>query len=72
MKGRVELERALNGALQFGDQLADELVRLSRLNARQKRVLWRAFCLLKQGRYDDAIVVLETECRELCDLEPSR
>jgi hypothetical protein len=62
---RVEqLETALAGGLRAGDQLTDELVRLSKLTARQKRTLWRVFNLLKRGRYDDAVLVLETECCE--------
>jgi hypothetical protein len=70
---RVEkLERALVGAMQAGDGQADELARLSRVNARQRRALWRAFCLLKQGRRADAVLALETERRELRDREPAR
>jgi hypothetical protein len=61
------LESALTGALHAGDRQADELIRLSRVNARQGRALWRAFNLLKQGRYDEAIVALEVECPELRD-----
>lgn len=53
------LESALSGALRCGDAQADELVRLSRLTARQKRVLWQAFILLKRGKYDAALVALE-------------
>ena len=59
-----ELESVLSGALKFGDKQADQLIELSRLNARQRRVLWRALSLLRRGRRDDAIVALETECRE--------
>ena len=62
-----KLERALTGALQAGDRQADELVRLSGISARQRRALWRAFILLKQGRYDADAAVMETECRELRD-----
>ena len=71
---RVEkLERALVGAMQAGDGQADELARLSRVNARQRRrALWRAFCLLRQGRRADAVLALETERRELRDREPAR
>jgi|SRR5215813_10344641 len=70
---RVErLERALSGALRFGDRQADELARLSQLTARQKRTLWRALALIKQGRHEDAIVALEAECPELRDQGPAR
>jgi len=52
---RVEqLESVLTGALRAGDRQASELARLSQLTTRQKRTLWRAFILLKQGRYDEA------------------
>jgi hypothetical protein len=70
---RVEhLESALSGALKLGDMQAGELARLSQVSSRQRRVLWRAFSLLRQGRYDDAIVALEAECSELCDREAAR
>jgi hypothetical protein len=45
-----ELESVLSGALKFGDKQADQLIELSRLNARQRRVLWRALSLLRRGR----------------------
>jgi len=65
---RVEqLESVLTGALRAGDRQASELARLSQLTTRRKRTLWRAFILLKQGRYDEAAAVLETECPELRD-----
>src|SRR5262245_5862817 len=61
---KARLESALAGALQLGDRQGDELARLSRVNARQKRTLWRTFCLLKQGRRDDAVAALEAELRD--------
>jgi len=68
---RVEtLKSALSGALQFGDKQADELVRLSRINARQRRALWRAFYLIKLGRHDDAAHELGSVL--LCDRGPRR
>ena len=55
---RVErFESMLAAALWCGDRQASELARLSQLTARQKRTLWRAFCLLKQDRYDDAAAI---------------
>jgi len=71
-KQMAKLESALAGAIRAGDQQSDELVRLSNLTVRQKRTLWRAFCLLKQGRYDDAAMALEAECPELRDRGPAR
>ena len=56
-----KLERVLSGALRAGDRQADELVRLSRLNARQRSVMWRTLSLIRRGRHGDAIVVLKTE-----------
>ena len=56
------LERALRGAYKLGDKQVDELVRLSGITVRQRRAMWRAFCLLRQGRYDDAVAILEAEC----------
>ena len=59
-----QLASTLAGALRFGDRQADELARLATINARQKRTLWRALHLIKQGRCDDAIAVLETCVRD--------
>ena len=65
---RVEkLSSVLASALKAGDAQADELVRLSQLTVRQRRAMWRAFCLLKLGRYEDAATVLEAEFPELRD-----
>ena len=62
---RVEkLESALAGAMRAGDKQTDELARLSRLNARQRSAMWRAFHLIKRGKYSAAAAVMETECRE--------
>jgi len=66
-----KLESALAGAMRAGDLQADELARLSQLTARQRRVLWRAFTLLKQGRYDDAVLVMDRELRDR-KMEPAR
>ena len=66
------LESALAGALRAGDLQVDQLARLSQLNVRQRRAMWRAFCLLKQRRYDDAIATLEAECLELHDRGAAR
>ena len=58
---RVErLERALCGALRAGERQVDELIRLSQLNVRQKRAMWRAFHLIRQGKFDAAALVMET------------
>jgi hypothetical protein len=57
------LEGVLTAALKAGDKQADELVRLSRVAARQRSVMWRAFSLIKQGRHHDAVAALETECK---------
>jgi hypothetical protein len=62
---RVErLESALSGAMRGGDRQADELIRLSRIAVRQRRNLWRALGLLRQGRYAEAVTVLETCVRD--------
>jgi hypothetical protein len=54
----------LAGALRAGDKQGTELARLSQLTTRQRRVLWRALTLIKRGRYEDAIVALETSIRD--------
>jgi len=60
-----QLASTLAGALRFGDRQADELVRLSRVTARQKRTLWRALHLIRRGRYAAAAAVMETDlCRD--------
>jgi hypothetical protein len=70
VRGRAErLASALSGAMRAGDRQADELARLSRVNARQRGALWRALHLIRRGRRDDAIAVLETCVR---DREPAR
>jgi hypothetical protein len=63
-KRMERLESALSGALRAGDRQADELARLSRVAARQRRTLWRAFHLIRRGRHADALAALEAECRE--------
>ena len=64
----ARLESALTGALRAGDRQADELTHLSKLNA----FLWRAFTLLKQGRYDEAAQKLGSELVRVCDQGSAR
>jgi hypothetical protein len=71
-KRMERLASALSGALQLGDRQADQVIELSRINGRQRRVLWRAFHLIKRGRHVDALAALETECSELRDRESAR
>jgi hypothetical protein len=52
-----KLESALAGAMRAGDRQTDELVRLSGINARQRRALWRALNLIERDRPNDAASV---------------
>jgi len=63
---------AVRRAYKLGDCQVDQLIELSRLTVRQRRAMWRAFCLLQRGRYDDAIATLEAECLELHDRGAAR
>jgi hypothetical protein len=69
---RVErLETVLAGAMRAGDIQADELIRLSGINARQSRAMWRALSLMKRGRYSDATLVIETDLLSRDRKEPA-
>jgi hypothetical protein len=58
---KVDLESALTGALQFGDNMADQIIALSRTVSRQRSVMRRAINLIRQGRAPLGVGLLEDE-----------
>ena len=58
---KANLESALTGALRAGDNLSDQIIALSRTVSRQRSTMYRASKLIKQGRHELGLTILESE-----------